>query len=318
MSRFAMTREEVSTFIIEMRSLSLVQPEREEILMGIVETASPRSKDNTATEHLLDEMVTKDKPPSDPVHITMSFLRGNGQPPGGPTEVMELLQVLDNPFHVNTLTYLLLKEIEEDKIVTELPLAIFYVVSAVLGYCLTYCASCLDYNSAERIMQISLALHAARPGASPAKAGWEVGSTKEESGAKQPPELLIPKELRNLQSPRSSKHSGEVAMSQRTQCHPFWAQRRFWTSRFQRQVASKKKELLETKAYKEQSQEDREHEEGAVAFNVLNKMVQLMLSFGLPEQAITEFVDQTIAMKMFKPDYMPMVEDMMTFVKSPR
>ena len=77
-----------------------------------------------------------------------------------------------------------------------------------------------------------------------------------------------------------------------------------------------RKELLQSSVFETLSAKDREHEEGAMPFNVLNKSVQLMLSFGVQSDFIVEFIQQTIKMKLFKDEYTAMVQDMIRFVGS--
>ncbi len=66
--------------------------------------------------------------------------------------------------------------------------------------------------------------------------------------------------------------------------------------------------------WKTMSEAEREEEEGSVAFNVLNKTVQLMLSFGVHTGLVTEFVDQTVKMKVFKVDHIAMAKEIIAFV----
>ena len=214
----------------------------------------------------------------DPVQLCLDMMRG-GEGPCSAVEFCGFLRRMKHPFHVNTLCTLLGKELAMGQLECRMPGTPFYVMSSVFAVCLAYCHECLDYVSAEHILKLSQALE------------------------------LQPS------SSEGDGNVGPVTMSRRSRCHPFWDQRQFWTNRFQVEVALGKKELLQSAVFETLSAPEREHEEGAVPFNVLNKSVQLMLNFGVQRGFIVEFVRQTVKMKLFRGEYAEMVESMVRFVE---
>jgi len=270
MSRFGMTEKAIRSFLDEMRALSMIEPERQAILMDNIDCTSPEASGTVAER---DAIPAGFGVGADPVQRCLDMMRG-GEEPCSAMELSVFLTGLKHPFHVNTLCSLLGKELAAGQLECTMYDTSFYVMSAVFAVCLAYCHECLDYVSAEHILKLSQAL-----------------------------------QLR-------SRGQDTVTMSRRTRCHPFWNQRQFWTNRFQGLVVLGRKELLQSSVFETLSAKDREHEEGAMPFNVLNKSVQLMLSFGVQSDFIVEFIQQTIKMKLFKDEYTAMVQDMIRFVGS--
>jgi len=259
----------------------MVEPERQAILMDIIECSSPESDKKKKD---CEEELGSPKPLRmvDPVQSCIEMTRKGGNGPMTTPEIIELLGVLNHPFHVNTLTMILTNELSNDTLETILSTPHFYVMSAVLSCCLAYCLECLDYASAQNIMKLSHAL-----------------STVTD----------------NSIDPENKTSAGLTLMSTRIHCHPFWNQRHFWISRFQEEIAEGKKELSTGEEHKALSTEAQDHADGAVSFNVLNRTVQFMLSFGLKEVFVADFVEQTMEMRLYREDYRPMIKEMISFFR---